>query len=120
MFGTVAGAQSVLPKAQVMMEKPSVTNFGFMDTINDGMSTGLDWWMKYEQIAAMKDAGTLGRKQMDDTVQAQTPQVIEVQRPVQQQKNLYQQAADGLKVATGSYLGIGLLLLVGVWWISRK
>ncbi|OEG72318.1 hypothetical protein BEL05_04905 [Shewanella colwelliana] len=96
-----------------------VVGSNWLGTVQDGLDFGLNTWLKIEQMNAMKDASGAGRKAMDDTVQVESPQVVEVVQVPQPNQDLVQQALSGLKIGTGSMLAVfgGIAFL---WWLSKR
>lgn len=99
---------------------PGANTGGWFSGVRDGLDFGMETWFKIEQMNAMKDASGEGRKAMDNTVQVESPQVVEVvQAPQQPNQNFVQEALKGLKIGTGSMLAVfgGIAFL---WWISKR
>lgn len=107
------------PIVQTPTINPSANTGSWFSGIQDGLDFGLNTWLKIEQMNAMKDASAAGRYQMDNTVQVESPQVVEVVQVPQQNQDLVQQALSGLKIGTGTLFAVvgGIAFL---WWLSKR
>lgn len=95
----------------------SPTSTSWWSGAGDFISTGLDTWLKFEQIQQYKDSGSTGQKEVLNTVQTTNPNSD--QTYVNPNANLAQQMAQGLKIGTGTLYGvIGVIGLL--WYMNRK
>ena len=90
---------------------------GYWSDIQDGLSFGLDSWLKVEAFNAQKDASGYGQKDLNNTVEVQTPQVV--QAAPTPAKTMQQQLAQGLQMGTGTLAAVvgGVALL---WFLTKK
>ncbi|BCV40848.1 hypothetical protein [Shewanella algae] len=111
MFGEI---QTAIPAPNL---NTSPMNNSWFSGVNDLLSMGLDSWMKYEQINAMKDAGQLGQKELQTTVQ--TPNPNSDQTYVNPAQVLKEKMAGGLQIGVGTLAAVvgGVAVL---YWLTRK
>ena len=101
----------------------SPMNANWFSGVKDLLSVGLDGWMKYEQVQAYKDAGTLGQLELTSTVQTPNPNTdqtfVDPKKMQEQQQNFAEKAGDflqtGVGVAAAIVAGVGLL-----YFLTRK
>ncbi|QVK23089.1 hypothetical protein KHX94_18655 [Shewanella dokdonensis] len=77
--------------------------------------------MTYTQIQNIKDSGTAGQKEVQQTVQTPNPNSDQtyVSPGQQQAQQMAAGLTSGLKIGTGTLLAIGGGILV-LWYLSRK
>lgn len=114
MFAPLATIQPFNPKPA---EAAVASSGSFFDTANQFLQTALNGYAQWETIQLMKDAGPQGLREMNQAPETPAPQPMTPAPTVQ--KNLYEQAASALQIGTGT-LGVILVGIAVLWWLSRK
>ncbi|QBF81264.1 hypothetical protein EXU30_00065 [Shewanella maritima] len=112
--------QTIQPVMPTMSAASTNNTPAWLSGIGDSLSMGIDLWRQTEQVLAIKDATGQARNELDNTVQVESPQVVEtVVQPANPAQKQFELGVAGLKVGAGTLLlvfgGIGFL-----WWLSRK
>ncbi|WP_025822963.1 hypothetical protein [Shewanella marina] len=96
----------------------SAMSGGFWENMNDGLSSALDVYLKYEQVQAVKDSSAVGQKELTTTVETPNPNTD--QTYVSPSQKLKEQMAEGLQIGTGTMLVGGVALTALFFFMLRK
>ena len=112
-------SSSVQVQTPTLATSPMST--GFFSQTNDFLAGMLNNYMTYTQIQNVKDAGTAGQKEVQQTVQTPNPNSDQtyVSPGQQQAQQMVAGLTSGLKIGTGTLLAIGGGILV-LWYLSKK
>ncbi len=111
----------MMPLNSIAIPAPAINQSamsgGFWEGISDGLSSGLNAYLQYEQIQAVKDSGGLGQKELTTTVETTNPNSD--QTFVSPAEQLKKQMGKGLQIGTGTLAAVvgGIAVL---YWLSRK
>jgi hypothetical protein len=105
------------PQVQTPTLADSPLSTSFWSGAGDFLSSGLDTWLKIEQIQAVKDSGTYGQQEVIKTVQTPNPNSDNTYR--NPSMDLYTQAQNALQMGTGTYIAIGGAILL-LWFLTKK
>ncbi|MCL1072996.1 hypothetical protein [Shewanella dokdonensis] len=115
----LSGSSNVQVQTPTLATSPMST--GFFSQANDFLAGALNNYMTYTQIQNIKDSGTAGQKEVQQTVQTPNPNSDQtyVSPGQQQAQQMAAGLTSGLKIGTGTLLAIGGGILV-LWYLSRK